>query len=392
MVQEIVKDNIKKINTTPGLYLHIPFCQGKCRYCDFYSINYEKELMTDYINALTEEIEFYSNIIEDNKNFNGNNILNTIYIGGGTPGLLKGKEAEKILMLIYDRFSKPVTGEITLEANPCSINERKLADYRRAGINRLSLGVQSFNDRELIFLGRKHDSRQAVKSIQLVKKYFDNFNIDLIFAIPGQKLNKWRETLEQALDFDPAHISLYNLQIEEGTPLAVSLQKGDIQEFDNELDATMYLEALKILKKAGYTHYEISNFARKGYQSLHNRLYWEFRPYLGLGPAAHSFTGKLRYHNHANLNYYLSKNAITGVNSLNQKERMAEMIFMGLRLLEGIPLKRFQKEFSLNLTTIYSSEIKKLKSLGLIKLENERVLLTEKGLLHGNRVFMEFLR
>ncbi|MFW5986130.1 MAG: radical SAM family heme chaperone HemW, partial [Halanaerobiales bacterium] len=326
MLQQIIRNSIKEIDLSPGLYLHIPFCRGKCRYCDFYSVDYDGTLMTAYVDRLLTEIRLYSGLIADDK-YLPDNELYSIYLGGGTPGLLPVNELERIFKTIFINLSLPVTGEITLEANPYSLSEAKLAGYKKAGVNRISLGVQSLNNKELFFLGRKHDPSEAVRAVELVKKYFKNYNLDLIFAVPGQTLKDWRETLQRIIGFSPPHISLYNLQIEEGTPLMESLERGDFQKVDSDLDAEMYLFARDFLIDNGYCHYEISNFAIPGQQSRHNRLYWEYRPYLGLGPAAHSFTGKFRYRNPADLKAYLDYSSVTGINRLDRWERMTEMIF-----------------------------------------------------------------
>ncbi|MDI9478380.1 MAG: radical SAM family heme chaperone HemW, partial [Bacillota bacterium] len=322
--------------------------------------------------------------------------LETIYFGGGTPGLLSAEELAQVLDLISQEFSLSPLAEVSLEVNPSSLTGEKLQAYRKSGINRLSIGVQSFNDRELSFLGRRHDAREAREKIELAGRYFDNYSIDLIYAIPDQELADWERTLQQAIQLSPYHVSLYSLQIEEGTPLASSLAAGEFEETDNSLDAEMYLLARQFLRASGYEHYEISNFARNGYQSRHNRLYWEFRPYLGVGPGSHSFMGGERFWNHADLSLYMEKLnqgelPVQERIQLSREEQMAEMVFMGLRLLEGVSLTEFYKMFNVSLTEYYAREIEKLQSQGLITIGNDRISLTEKGLLLGNLVFMEFL-
>ncbi|HOA40814.1 MAG TPA: radical SAM family heme chaperone HemW [Halanaerobiales bacterium] len=380
-------------NDTFGLYLHIPFCQGKCRYCDFYSVNFEQALLEKYLSYLKKELLSYSILLQGK----GRKVeLETIYFGGGTPGLLSAEELAQVLDLISQEFSLSPLAEVSLEVNPSSLTGEKLQAYRKSGINRLSIGVQSFNDRELSFLGRRHDAREAREKIELAGRYFDNYSIDLIYAIPDQELADWERTLQQAIQLSPYHVSLYSLQIEEGTPLASSLAAGEFEETDNSLDAEMYLLARQFLRASGYEHYEISNFARNGYQSRHNRLYWEFRPYLGVGPGSHSFMGGERFWNHADLSLYMEKLnqgelPVQERIQLSREEQMAEMVFMGLRLLEGVSLTEFYKMFNVSLTEYYAREIEKLQSQGLITIGNDRISLTEKGLLLGNLVFMEFL-
>ena len=385
---------MKMNKDTLGLYLHIPFCQGKCRYCDFYSVNFDLELVEEYVNCLKKELILYSSLF--NNKDGRKPVLETVFFGGGTPGLLTGSQLAEILDLLSGEFNLASNAEISMEVNPSSVTEEKLQDYHSAGVNRLSIGVQSFNDRELSFLGRRHDSREALEKIELSARYFDNYSIDLIYAIPGQGIADWERNLRQAFQLSPQHISLYSLQIEEGTPLAKALAAGEFKKTDDALDAEMYLLARQVLTTNGYEHYEISNFARKGYQSRHNRLYWEFKPYLGVGAAAHSFIPPERFWNHADLFLYMEK---LGAGELPVEERieltweeqMAEMVFMGLRLLEGVSLVEFYDLFNVDLTEYYAREIEKLESQGLISLNDDRICLTERGLLLGNLVFMEFL-
>ncbi len=422
-----IKDSLLKSNKYFGLYLHVPFCKGKCRYCDFYSENFDLAGMDQYLVCLKEEIKIYSSMVKPNNVEAYNGYLETIYFGGGTPGLLTVEQLAEILVLIIQCFDYPIRDEMTIEANPYSLTEEKIAGYRGLGVNRLSLGVQSFNDQELNFLGRKHTAREAVEIISLIDRYFDNYNIDLIFAIPGQSIINWQKTLEKAINLNPNHISLYNLQIEEGTPLAVSLDAGEFEVVDDTIDAEMYLLARDMLVDNGYQHYEISNFAKPDFQSQHNRLYWELKPYLGLGPAAHSFTGEERFNNYSDINKYnqvllkniqnrrFDKNNNQEINSaklkngfddsdsgtaylpiesimeLTAEDLKAERLFMGLRLLEGVSLEDFYEDFGIRLEENYHDEIKNLKFLDLIEIKNQRLKLTKKGLLHGNRVFMEFL-
>jgi len=404
------RDIFMKDNKAFGLYLHVPFCEGKCRYCDFYSVNYNMAGMNDYLVCLKEEIKLYSSSGKIPA-------IETIYIGGGTPGLLTVEQLAEILELITQCFNYPITEEVTIEANPYSLTEEKIAGYRGLGVNRLSLGVQSFNDMELNFLGRKHTASEAIETINLVDRYFNNYNIDLIFAISGQKVIEWQETLKKAIALNPKHISLYNLQIEEGTPLAVSLNAGEFEAIDDSIDAEMYILAQDMLVNSGYQHYEISNFAKPDFHSRHNRLYWELKPYLGLGPAAHSFTGKVRFNNYSDIikyNKILSKDTqnldfpntettfgysnisidclpIDNITELTREDLMTEKLFMGLRLLEGVSLEDFYEEFGIRLEEYYHQEIKNLQSLDLIEFNKNRMKLTKKGILHGNRVFMEFL-
>jgi len=243
-----------------GLYIHIPFCLRKCNYCSFYSEHYNIEGMAGFLNALHSELEIYAGLLSMRK-------IKTIYIGGGTPSLLEPLQLERLINDITRYFSFAKEGEITIECNPSSLDRRKIIGLKKLGINRLSLGLQSFHDDELKLLGRLHSSREALEVLESVREEFTNFNLDLIFAQPGQTLAKWDESLKKALSFEPPHLSLYNLEIEEGTVIKERLDRGEIKAVDNQLDAEMYLMARRILLDMGYHHYEIYNFALPGYES-----------------------------------------------------------------------------------------------------------------------------
>ena len=272
----------------------------------------------------------------------------------------------------------------------------KIKKYRQANINRLSLGVQSFLDKELNFLGRLHDSKKSLEVIKEVKKHFLNFSFDIIFALPGQKLDDFKYSLNQAIELNPPHLSLYNLQIEEGTPLNKKLKAGQIKPISEELDYKMYNFAISRLKSSGYKQYEISNFAKEDYKSQHNLLYWRYKPYLGLGPSAHGFNGKNRYYNVGDLNNYINilkngKLPLKEIIELNKEDLMSEMMFMGLRLIKGVDKKEFYNRFELHLKEVYSDVIKKLKKDSLIAETEDRIYLTKKGINLGNVSFAEFL-
>jgi len=385
-------------NSNFGLYLHIPFCHTLCNYCDYYSETSLEKYLKKFLEALKQEIKIYSNHLSCKK-------LRTIYIGGGTPSLLPVDKIEEILQSIFENFSLPKENEITLEANPCSIELKKLQKYKKAGINRLSLGIQSFKDDQLKLLGRSHTPDKAIKVIKKVEKIFDNYNLDLIFAIPKQTLSDWRYSLKLALKFSPAHISLYNLEIKKGTPLSKKIAGNKLNKISEELDVEMYNMAQKLLTKNNYHQYEISNFAKQGCKSRHNMLYWKFKPYLGLGPGAHSFNGKNRFYNCHDLKKYIcfltninsnqqkSKThlAVSKIDSLNKNDLHTEMIIMGLRLIRGVDKKDFKNKFGVKIENIYGKQIKELKKQGLIKDNDNYLSLTDRGLLLGNKVFRKFI-
>ncbi|MGM0411195.1 MAG: radical SAM family heme chaperone HemW [Bacillota bacterium] len=379
---------LREIKGDFALYIHLPFCKKKCSYCDFFSLSYNKKLVNEYLKVLKKEIKFYGNKLKEK--------VKTIYFGGGTPSLISTKSLAELLNLIDNNFSLANNIEISIEANPESLNENKIKAYKNQHINRISLGVQSFNEQELKLLGRLHDSKRAKKVIYAIKKHFDNFSFDLIFAIPGQSFSKWKNNLNTAIKIDPPHISIYNLQIEEETLLYKRLKNNELKTIKEELDAKMYEYTIKELKKYSFKQYEISNFAKKGYESKHNLCYWKYEPYLGLGPAAHSFTSKTRFYNPSSLEKYIEEvntngNGIKDFNILTLEQKMSEKMIMGLRLTNGVKFKDFYNQFNRELKNVYRKEIDELLEKKLIEVNENRVKLTEKGKLLGNKVFMEFI-
>lgn len=396
-----------------ALYIHLPFCSSKCPYCDFYSVKYSNQRVDLYWFALFMELEELSQKV--NKN-----LLQTVYIGGGTPSLVEPFYIKELIKIIRDKFKLIPAAEITVEVNPASINEEKIIALKRAGVNRLSVGIQSFNDHHLDFLGRKSSSERNKEILALVDQYFDNYSADLIFALPEQSLNDFADDLESMLSFKPPHISLYNLEIHENTPFYKRYNSGELKLPSEDLDAEMYELALDRLTAADYQHYEISNFARSGYRARHNYLYWLFEPYLALGPGAAAFDGNCRSQNIADLNQYLnyynpekksfkkfiktgrvvdnlnkftpvSKTKIRTLNCLNQKEKMAEYSFLALRTAQGLFYHKFYRQFDVEFKTVFKKEVEELKSKQLIKEGNERIYLTERGKEVANEVFLKFL-
>lgn len=379
---------LREINQPFALYIHIPFCIEKCSYCDFYSLKYKKEMLEKYVESLKKELIIYSNKV--------NSKIKTIFLGGGTPSLLSPENIEEILDIIYENFLVIENVEISFESNPNSLNEEKIKAYKKAGINRLSIGVQSFKNDDLNLLGRLHDKEKALKMIKEVDKHFSNYNFDLIFAIPGQNLENWKANIKKAIDINPPHLSLYNLQIEEGTLINKKIDNNEIKEISNELDAKMYKYAIDKLKNAGYIQYEISNFAKKGHFSKHNLVYWKYEPYLGLGPSAHSFTSKTRFSNYSSLKKYNNliekgKLPIKNINSLSLQDRMSEKMFLGLRLKEGINFEEFHSTFDKKLDCVFGEEINDLLEKDLLIKNKENIKLSSKGKFLGNKVFMKFV-
>ncbi|MFA5114325.1 MAG: radical SAM family heme chaperone HemW [Candidatus Margulisiibacteriota bacterium] len=363
-----------------ALYVHIPFCKRKCNYCDFVSYAGKEALIDAYVNALVREL--------GTKEL-GTGGPETIFFGGGTPTLLEPRHFEQIIKTVAAVFRPPsrngdlkvaATSEITIEANPGTADKAKLKALRALGINRLSIGVQSFNDRHLTMLGRVHDSATAKRFYQDARAAgFENINLDLIFALPGQTLAEWKADLRQALELDPEHLSVYNLQIEEGTPFA-----GKFTKADEEVELAMYEAAIDTLTAAGYKHYEISNFAKPGRECQHNLVYWRNGNYLGVGAGAHSHVNGQRWSNPNCLEEYLSRVASheLRVSDPETRDPRPETIFLGLRLLDGLAQEHFNG---------FEREVKELIADGLLTADGSNYKLTRKGLYLGNLVFAKFV-
>jgi len=385
-----------------SLYIHFPFCTSKCPYCDFYSVKYEKKRVDQYWAALFKELNELSLC-------NKKNLLRTIYIGGGTPSLINADKIHELLKRINSLFRVSYGTEITLEANPNSLNKKKIIDFKLAGINRISLGIQSFNDKTLSFLGRKSSRDNNLKILKLINKYFDNYSIDLIFAVPGQSLDDFKEDIRTALEFSTPHISLYNLEIHKNTPLYSQLQAGSFSRVEDNTDAEMYEYSQEKLSNNNYINYEISNYAKKSFRAQHNYIYWKFKPYLALGAGASGFTGDFRYKNSADLDLYLHEygsdnsfentknndkkkaNSFREFSKLSRQDKIAEFSFLALRTAEGLSFFEFKKRFNEDFRNIFADKIEKLKSEKLLIEKNGRIYLSSTGKLLANEVFLEFL-
>ncbi|MBC7262918.1 MAG: radical SAM family heme chaperone HemW [Chloroflexi bacterium] len=387
-----------------GLYVHIPFCRAKCAYCDFNSYAGRDELFTPYIQALERELAWrlaqWPGVVAD-----------TVYIGGGTPTLLPPELLEWLLERVCDDLCLPQDAEITIEANPGTVSETSLRALRAVGVNRLSLGVQSFDDKMLRLLGRIHDSAEAKKAIGLARAAgFDNLNLDLMFALPGQTMSTWIATLNTALALCPEHLSLYSLSLEEGTPLAIQVSTDALPPPDDDLAADMYLLAEDCLSTAGYYHYEISNWAASAtticnseestgsafHVCRHNIKYWTLAPYWGLGAGAHSWYGGERTANVCDPQEYVARilaggSPVATREIIDVEEEMAEFMFLGLRLIDGVRVSDFVRRFGMSWTDRYGAQIADLMALGLIIADGETVRLSRRGRLLGNQVFERFL-
>ena len=376
------------------LYLHIPFCVKKCNYCDFLSAPAGEKTRAAYVDALLEEIRGFDEP-EDYE-------VVTVFFGGGTPSILPGQAIFRIMEVLREKFSFRKGAEITLEANPGTVDKEKLSFYKKAGINRLSFGLQSADAEELKKLGRIHTWEKFLESFQLAREAgFSNINVDLMSALPGQTKESWEKTLCQVLALQPEHISAYSLIIEEGTPF-YQLYEKDVERRDageepelipsEEEERAMYEATGRILKEQGYLHYEISNYAKPGRECCHNLGYWQRRDYLGFGLGASTLLNPVRYKNTEDLEAYLggdfSKKEFFVLTKDNQIE---ETMFLGLRVLEGVSKEQFREQFSCELRVVYRKELEKLEKEGLLEEEGDFVRLTSRGIDLSNPVLAEFL-
>ena len=361
----------------PGLYIHIPFCLSKCHYCGFYSTT-SLDSVDDFVRALLGEMDIYR---EDFKAFD------TIYIGGGTPSVIPIKYLAILLGEGAKKFNVASAAEITVETNPADITFSDIEALRSIGINRINLGIQSFDDKVLNFLGRRHNRAQAITALDEVGKAgFDNAGVDLIYGIPGQGILSWTETLRMALSFSPAHLSCYQLTVEPGTPLAVLQSKGEIVLPSEAFMADLFFKTADIIEKAGYIQYEVSNFARNlKLKSRHNQKYWNHTPYLGLGPSAHSFRERRRWWNHRSLSGYLKdlERGIAPVDAsetLTDEQLQLESLFLGLRTIKGVCLKDYELRFERDLLSEKNITISTLVKKGLIEIKEGWLRPTRAGL------------
>ena len=369
------------------LYIHIPFCIAKCDYCDFYSIPVGRsgaDWSWKYVYALLKEMDLRRNIA-------GN--LRTVYIGGGTPTLLSSEQIAAILSGVKEIFSIVSGAEITIEANPGTVSERQFDALREAGTNRVSIGVQSLSGRELCTLGRSHTAEDSFAAVSAARKAgFDNISLDLIYGIPGQHMDIWENTMRRALELFPEHVSAYELTPEESTPLHANLTRGVYALPDESLVIEMYYAALEKMKAHGYLHYEISNFAKPGHESVHNLNYWDRGEYLGVGAGAHSYFKGKRTSNIPDLYRYMESinNSVMPVDedtTVTEQDQFNEMIFLGLRKTEGLDMRLMPDKERL----LKNEAVVALQRHGLIEIEDCYLRLTVKGLVMSTEVMVQIL-
>ncbi|SHE33662.1 radical SAM family heme chaperone HemW [Alkalibacter saccharofermentans] len=373
-----------------SIYVHIPFCREKCSYCDFLSFSGQEERAEAYTSALLNEIDAKSRYIENRK-------IKTIYIGGGTPTSIEPVYIEKIMSKLWHDFNIEKDTEITIEANPGTLDRKKIASYVKSGVNRFSLGLQSTDDDVLKSIGRIHTYNDFEGSYNLLRNLnIKNINIDLMMGLPGQKLEGFKEGLKKILDLKPEHLSCYGLVLEEGTPLYKQALSGSFK-LDEDLEREMYHMLIESLAKAGYIHYEISNFALPGFSSRHNMVYWNLDDYVGLGLGAHSFSDNCRFYNISDMKEYIEKangfqSVIKETERIELKNLKEEFMFLGLRKIQGVNCQDYGDRFASSIWDDYGTEIEKLIKEELLEKTDGKIKLSLKGLDFANRVFGEFIK
>ena len=371
-----------------SLYIHVPFCATRCVYCDFFS-NTDTRYKEPYLRAIEKEMELRGEYIDDDT-------LETIYLGGGTPSRLSGNDLERIFNAISRRFSITEGAEITLEANPDDIRPDYLSALRDLPINRISMGIQSFRPEDLRLLNRRHDREQAIRAVELCQAHgFTNLSIDLIYGLPGQTPEAWEENLRQAIRLGTPHLSAYHLTYEEGTALYKRLQAGQVEPVDEEVSVTLFHILTERMAEAGFQHYEISNFARPGFHARHNSAYWIGKPYLGLGPSAHSYNRTSREWNVASLPLYLrgieSGQPATERETLDLSTRYNDFIITGLRTMWGISLDKLRTEVGEALLAYCQKQARPYIQRGLLRQENDRLALSQAGILLSDGIMSELM-
>lgn len=373
-----------------GVYIHIPFCKQKCYYCDFVSFANKEELIERYINALKKEIKY---------KLKSKDKIDTIYIGGGTPSVIDSKYIVEILEEIYSVVGFDETREVTIEINPGTVDKEKIEAYKTVGINRISLGLQTTNDKLLKNIGRIHTYKQFEEAYNLVQKAgFTNINVDLMLALPNQTLEDLKISLNKIINLNPTHISVYSLILEEGTKLEDLINRKVLELPSEDIERQMYWKTKHLLEENGYIHYEISNFAKENYKSKHNSNCWEQQEYYGFGLASHSYINNVRYSNIEDLSQYIKNieneeyNKIKQVNEIQTKiSKAKEYMMLSLRTIDGVKIKEYKAKFQENPLYIYRREIEKLTQNELLEIDGDYIKLTAKGIDFANQVWKEFV-
>jgi oxygen-independent coproporphyrinogen-3 oxidase len=377
-----------------GIYLHIPFCATRCHYCNFATGGYESELARRYVAALQREIGRTAAAISQVPALRR---VDTIYFGGGTPTTLSIEQLASLIELCRAEFEVAPDTEITAEANPGSVSLAYLKALRHTGLNRLSFGVQSFDDGELQMIGRTHTAAEARAAIHLAREAgFDNISLDLIAGLPEQKMETWRRNLREAFALEPDHLSVYLLELYKDAPLLHRIRRGELRAIDDELTVAMYFELLDAATAHGLDHYEISNWARPGRESRHNLKYWTGVPYHAFGVSAAGYDGRSRWSNTRNIHEYLERiergeSAVTERTELSEDDRQSEALFLRLRLKDGVNLTSHEHRFGINVRERYRDELERLNEAGLIELSDETLKISRAGTVLANEVFAAFI-
>lgn len=370
-----------------GAYIHIPFCDHICYYCDFNKVFMKNQPVDDYLDALSTEMN----------NYRANGLPETLYIGGGTPTALNEGQFERMFSEIDRYLMNPRVREFTVEANPESLTEEKLNIMKRHGVTRLSIGVQTFDDKLLQSIGRAHNASDAEYAVRLAQKHgFHNITLDLMFALPGQTEASLHESLDRALNLGTPHISIYSLQLEPKTIFFNRMKSGKLKLPGEDIEADMYGQIIFALEKHGLNQYEISNFSKPGYEGVHNSLYWQNEEYYGIGAGAHGYVNGVRYANAGPVKKYIERVHSVGHSRMSEHtvtstEKMEEEMFLGLRLLKGVSVARFEEKFGKTIEQVYGAQINHLKEEGLLTERDGRISMTRKGVFLGNNVFEAFL-
>lgn len=366
-----------------GLYIHIPFCAKKCSYCDFVSFGGREEFLPPYFDALKKEALKYKG-----------EQISTVFIGGGTPSLMDAKQIEQLCEFLHKNFIIASNAEFSMEANPKSLTLDKLHAAQNGGINRISVGAQSLSDNMLNKIGRCHTLNELEIAIENIKKAgYNNFNLDLIFALPDQTVEMWHQTLVKAANYDPPHISCYSLILDPSTPMGAAYERNELSVPDEDTERLMYKMVGETLASYGICQYEISNYAKEGYECKHNIGYWQCNEYIGLGCAAHSYYNGARFHNTESLEeYILGNDIVRDKQILTEDEMEEETLMLGFRMNKGISITEYDKKFRCDFFKRFNKAIVKLKAQNLIEIKDERIYLTQNGLDLCDSVVLEFLK
>ncbi len=374
-----------------GLYIHIPFCVTKCKYCDFNSFKIDLNEKIKYLNYLGEEMKLYKEEIKNRE-------IDSVFVGGGTPSILNENEINILFEKIKENFNIKSNAEITMECNPGTLTLNKLKAMKKSGVNRLSIGLQAVQNHHLKYIGRIHTFEEFEKNYHDAKQMgFDNINIDLMYALPNQSREDWMESLEKVVKLNPTHISAYSLILEENTELFKMYERDEFNLLDENTDIEMYEYTINYLKSHGYNQYEISNYAKDNFECKHNVLYWKCEEYVGIGASASGYFNGIRYNNICELDNYEKmilegEKPIEWEEKLSIKDEIEESIFLGLRMNEGIQISDFKEKYNFDFEKEYKNEIEKLSKMELIEIDNNLMKLTQKGREISNSVFVEFIK